>query len=174
MNLEELIESTHPKSDKERRRMNKILSQVSVSDINDIRSIVVPKYCMGAIHDDNWYCWNTLREAQVVEEYEKTGRSYAACVKDCYGKYWYKIELDDNVYDDYFMVYISVKNEAEAETLFRSSETKADAYFFGTNERMLYPHIRSNISDYMWLETTDVKLTCDEYLVKLVENNILT
>jgi len=173
INIEELVESIHPKTGRERRRITKILSQVSITDYKGIRSVVVPKDSLGIIHDDNWYCWNTLRNAKVVEVYEKTRRDNKALVEDCYGKLWYNMDRDDNIYDDFHMVYIRVQNENEAERLFDRKDLDTYSFFCIGHDDLPNPHVRSCITDYMWYATDDLALTPDEYMLKLVENNVL-
>lgn len=173
INIEELVKSTMPKSESESRRLTKILSKVSIGDYEGIRTVIVPKDSLGIIHDGCWYCWNTLRDAKVIEVYEKTRRERKSLVVDCYGKLWYNMDCDDNIYDDFQMVYIRVQKEKEAESLFHREDLNTYTFFCGAQENKVFPHIRSCITDFMWYETDEMVLSPEEYMIKLVENNVL-
>ncbi len=175
MDIDKYIESMHPKSEKERKKLRKILSGYGVFDIShDVREIIVPKG-YNIPFRGNLYNWSILMHTTKVDvKRNKTGNGYVPVV-DEYGKLWVRIHNRDSAHDnDDDEVFFPVEDEIEADKLYDKVGPNILGYFgYSPYDKMLRPHFRFNDGPYLYFQTNDLTLSRDEMFDLLVESNVI-
>ena len=128
-----------------------LIPDITISNAEGHCEVVFERNKIGVYYEGNLYRFELLRNAEIVAEYQNRGKGYAACIIDCYGRYWYYMAYDCTVYDDYHQVWIAVKDEEAARKLYDKIGVNTWNYFPMCEKGALYPHFRANISNYLWL-----------------------
>ena len=172
--LDVYIDSMHPSSEKERKKLNKLLKEFWVIDKdNGIREIRVPKRCNIPFRG-NLYCWSDLMDMDMQETYYRGIRDEAGLVVDGYGLLWLRIHNHDSAYDDDPEVFFPVEDANEAAFLYDKEGPYISKYFWNDPDDVLVvPHFRFNDAPYLYLVTNDLALSKDEVFDQLVVCNAL-
>lgn len=170
MNIDKYIESMHLPTERDRKKMKKILRDFYVHDWESgIREIIVPKGCR-IPYRGNLYGWEELMRTSTMKVFELGAR----LVIDEYGLLWLRIHRHDSAHDDDPEVFFPVENADEAETIFDKEGPFAPLkYFFYGLEDLTVPHFRYNDGPYLYFATKDLTLSEEEMLDRLVVSNIL-
>lgn len=171
--IEEFVESMNPRSSKERKKLTKTISQVSVRNEGDHYVIMVPKDLMGIPYEGDLYILPMLMHATPLKVYEKSYRRYAAFTQDEKGRYWLRVAHDDSAYDDYQQVFFPVRNECEAADIYARVGTDTMTYFWCNHDKMIVPHFRANEGTYLTLAVHTLPVSKDEMFAQVIENNVL-
>ena len=174
MDIEKYIDSMHPTSEKERKKLKKILCEYYVYDNKSgIREIRVPKGYYIPFRE-HLYSWNELIHAAVLKPYNKSFRSGAGLDIDEYGMLWLRIHYHDSVYDDDLHVCFPVEDANEAEFLYDMEGPNITKYFWNRlEEGLILPHFRFNDSPYFYLATKDLIISQEEIFDQLVTCNVI-
>jgi len=171
MDIDKYIESMHPSSEKERKKLRKILGGYYVHDHEcGIRDIRVPK----GFHipfRGNLYGWSELMRTTTVKVFKYGAR----LVVDEYGLLWLRIHFHDAPHDDDPEVFFPVENADEAEAIFdKEGPFAAAKYFFKSlDDGLIVPHFRYNDGPVLYFATNDLSLSRDKMFDLLVTSNIL-
>lgn len=170
-----LEESIRPKNEKERKKIARVVSKISVNESDGLRSVRLPFATMYFVHGGDLYDVSIIRSGEVVEVYEESCKTHASCKKDCYGRFWYCMEHDDTVYDDYHMVFYLVEDESEAEHLYHKIGVNTYSYFCLCEEfpeNCPFPLVLANTSGYMTYYTKDLSVPRHDFIEELVCRNL--
>lgn len=174
MDLDKYIDSMHPATDKERKKLKKILSGYSVHDNEKgIRKIRVPKD-YGIPFRDNLYNWHDLMSMAEKKTFYESVHDHAALVEDEHKLPWLKIHNYFSPYEDDLYVFFPVEDEKEANNIYDFELRHIHKYFWPKPEdKLVIPHFRFNDSDYLYFVTKDLTLSEDEMFDLLVASNVI-
>ena len=171
--IEEFVESMMPRDSKERKKLIRTISQVTVRNEGNHYVIMVPKDLMGIPYEGDLYILPMLMHATPLKVYEKSYRRYAAFTKDEKGRFWLRVTHDDSAYDDYQQVFFPVRSEREAADIYARVGTDTMTYFWCDHENMIVPHFRANEGTYLTLAMETLPVSREEMFARVIENNVL-
>ena len=171
MDLDKYIDSMHPASEKERKKLKKILCGYRVYDDEDgVRTICVPKG-FNIPFRDHLYSWDDLKIMAEKKRYYDRPHDQAMLVEDEYGLLWLKIHRHDSAYDDDLFVFFPVEDDKEAYNLYEFELRDILKYFWPHPEdKLVIPHFRFNDGPLLYLATRDLTLSREEMFDLLVAN----
>ena len=169
MDIDKYIESIHPSTEKERKKLRKILNGFGVWDKGKgIREIRVPKRCHIPFRG-NLYSWNDLMNTVMVETYSKGLNEKGGLVEDEFGLLWLRIHKHCSAYDDDLQVFFPIEDVKDAEFLYDKEGPRIIKYFEDfTGDGLVIPHFRFNDAPYLYLVTNDLTLSKVEMFDQLV------
>lgn len=171
--IEEFVESMMPRDSKERKKLIRTISQVTVRNEGNHYVIMVPKGLMGIPYEGDLYILPMLMHATPLKVYEKSYRRYAAFTQDEKGRFWLRVTHDDSAYDDYQQVFFPVRSEREAADIYARVGTDIMTYFWCDHENMIVPHFRANEGTYLTLAMETLPVSREEMFARVIENNVL-
>lgn len=171
--IEEFVESMMPRDSKERKKLIRTISQVTVRNEGNHYVIMVPKGLMGIPYEGDLYILPMLMHATPLKVYEKSYRRYAAFTQDEKGRFWLRVTHDDSAYDDYQQVFFPVRSEREAADIYARVGTDTMTYFWCDHENMIVPHFRANEGTYLTLAMETLPVSREEMFARVIENNVL-
>lgn len=174
MDIDRYIESMHPSSEKERKKLKKILCGYVVHNIGGgVREIRVPKGFYIPFRG-NLYSWLDLMHAVMRKTFYSGFWNRAGLVEDEYGLLWLRIHRHDSAHDDDLEVFFPVKDANEAAFLYDKEGSQIARYFWNDpSEGLVIPHFRFNDSPYLYLVTNDLSCSKEEMFDQLVINNVI-
>lgn len=92
-----IIEEMRPSSEKERKRLKRILKNFSIEDNRGLRTTNTE--FMPVYYDGNLYLWSELERAEDIVSFSHSSRSEKKVVKDRHGILWLATLYDDSAYD---------------------------------------------------------------------------
>ena len=171
----EYIDSMHPATEKERKKLQNILRGYSVYDDNEsgIREIHVPKGFYIPFRN-NLYSWHDLMIMAEKKKYYERIHEQAALVEDEYGLLWLKIHCHDSAYDDDLFVFFPVEDDKEAYNLYEFELRDIRKYFWDFPEdKLVIPHFRFNDGPLLYLVTDDRSISKEDMFDLLITSNVM-
>ncbi len=174
MDINKYIDSMHPATEKERKKLKKALCGLAVYDNNKgIREIHVPKEFYIPFRN-NLYCWHDLMIMAEKKKYYERPHDQAALVEDEHGLLWLKIHSHYSPYDDDFFVFFPVEDDKEAYNLYEFELRDIQKYFWSNSEdKLVIPHFRFNDGPLLYLATDDRSISEEDMFDLLVSSNVL-
>ena len=159
-----IIEEMRPASEKERKRLKRILKNFSIENYRGLRKTYTE--FMPVYFDGDLYLWSELERAEVLATLYHSSRSEKKVVKDRHGRLWLFTLYDDTSYDCRVVrTYIRVENLEDAEDI-------CEQYGTITSEFSCRPPFfyRENLEPFKFVKPTPENLSIREEFMLTIEN----